>query len=112
VVDDQREPLLQISIGRFDEEVVMVMYVPLGLDLRPGVLFQVDERLRREFPYQTCLPRGCRVVAGLDSEMQEAMRAGNRYRVGVIALGADQIGVIEGSLTGFTAGLRAITPAR
>lgn len=106
--DDSGEPVMQIMIGRLENETVMVVYLPLGLDLRPGILFQVGETLQREFPFQTCLPNGCRVVARVDPEMLAAMRAGTTFRIGVRPVETDRIAVIEGSLMGFTAGFREV----
>jgi invasion protein IalB len=108
-VDEQGEPVMQISIGVIEGDTVMVVYLPLGLDLRPGMLFQVGETLRREFPFQTCLPNGCRVVAQVDSEMMTALRGGTTFRVGVKTLESDRVAVVEGSLMGFTAGFRAVS---
>lgn len=108
-VDESGEPVMQISVGVIEGDTVMVIYLPLGLDLRPGMLFQVGETLQREFPFQTCMPNGCRVVAQVDSEMMSAMRAGTVFRVGVKTLDSDRVAVVEGSLMGFTAGFRAIS---
>lgn len=109
IVDDEGDPVMQISLGRLEGDNVMVIYLPLGLDLRPGILFQVEDKVRREFPFQTCLPNGCRVVAPVDEEMLTAMRTGNQFLVGLKTLGSDRVGVIEGSLMGFTAGFKAVT---
>jgi invasion protein IalB len=108
-VDDQGEPVMQISIGVIEGDTIMVVYLPLGLDLRPGMLFQVGETLRREFPFQTCMPNGCRVVAQVDPEMMTALRGGTTFRVGVKMLDSDRVAVVEGSLMGFTAGFRAVS---
>jgi invasion protein IalB len=107
--DQDGEPIMQVSIGFLEGERAMVIYLPLGLDLRPGILFQVGEGTQREFPFQTCLPSGCRVLARVDAELLAAMRAGTVYRIGVKTLGSDRVGVIEGSLMGFTAGFNAIS---
>lgn len=108
-VDEEGEPVMQISIGVIGEDTVMVIYLPLGLDLRPGLLFQVGETLRREFPFQTCLPNGCRVVAQVDAEMMTALRGGTSFRVGVKMLDSERVAVVEGSLMGFTAGFLAVS---
>ena len=109
IVDDAGDPVMQISLGRLEDDNVMVIYLPLGLDLRPGILFQVEDKFRREFPFQTCLPNGCRVVVQVDEEMLTAMRTGTQFVVGIKTLGSDRVGVIEGSLMGFTAGFQAVT---
>lgn len=107
--DDTGEPVMQIMLGRLQGENVMVVYLPLGIDLRPGMLFQVGDTLRREFPFQTCLPNGCRVVARVDEEMLSAMRSGSTFLIGVRPLESDRVAVIEGSLMGFTAGFREVS---
>lgn len=108
-VDDDGEPVMQVSIGVIEGERIMVIYLPLGLDLRPGILFQVGDALQREFPFQTCLPNGCRVIARVDQEMLAAMRAGTTFRVGVKMVDSDRVAAIEGSLMGFTAGFNAVS---
>lgn len=108
-VDEDGEPVMQISIGVIDGERVMVIHLPLGLDLRPGILFQVGDGLQREFPFQTCLPNGCRVIARVDQEMLAALRGGTSFRVGVKTVESDRAAAIEGSLMGFTAGFNAVT---
>ena len=107
--DDTGEPVMQIMIGRLGGENVMVIYLPLGIDIRRGMLFQVGDDLRREFPFQTCLPNGCRVIAQVDAEMLAAMRAGTSFLIGVRPLESQEIAVIEGSLMGFTAGFSEVT---
>jgi len=107
--DDTGEPVMQIMVGRLEGDNVMVVYLPLGIDLRPGMLFQIGDTFRREFPFQTCLPNGCRVVARVDADMLAAMRAGSNFLIGVRPLESDRVAVIEGSLMGFTAGFRAIS---
>jgi hypothetical protein len=37
------------------------------------------------------------------------MRTGTQFVVGIKTLGSDRVGVIEGSLMGFTAGFQAVT---
>ncbi|MFO8152263.1 invasion associated locus B family protein [Thioalkalivibrio sp.] len=106
--DDSGEPVMQIMVGRIEGDNVMVVYLPLGLDLRPGMLFRIGEDLQREFPFQTCLPNGCRVVAPVDPEMLAAMRAGTTFLIGVRPLESDQVAVIEGSLMGFSAGFQEV----
>ncbi|AGA33007.1 Invasion associated locus B family protein [Thioalkalivibrio nitratireducens DSM 14787] len=108
-VDEDDEPVMQVSVGILEGSPAIVIHLPLGLDLRPGVLFEIENQVQREFPYQTCLPNGCRVLAPIDDEMLQAMRAGVTFRVGVVPVGAERIGVVEGSLMGFTAGFRAIS---
>lgn len=109
IVDEDNEPVMQVSVGPLEGETAMVIYLPLGIDLRPGILFQIGDRLQREFRFQVCLPQGCRVIARVDEEMLAAMRAGTTYQVAIRPFGTEQIGVLEGSLMGFTAGLRAVS---
>jgi invasion protein IalB len=108
--DDAGEPVMQIMVGRLEDENVMVIYLPLGIDLRPGMLFQIGDTVRREFPFQTCLPNGCRVVTRVDADMLAAMRAGTTFLIGVKPLDSERVVGIEGSLKGFTAGFRAVSP--
>ncbi|WP_232222267.1 invasion associated locus B family protein [Thioalkalivibrio paradoxus] len=108
-VDEDDEPVMQVSVGILEGSPAMVIHLPLGLDLRAGVLFEIEDRVQREFPYQTCLPNGCRALAPVDDEMLQAMRAGRTFRIGVVPIGAERFAVIEGSLMGFTAGFREIS---
>jgi invasion protein IalB len=101
--------VMQVMLGRLEGENVMVVYLPLGIDLRPGILFQIGDTLHREFPFQTCLPNGCRVVTRVDDEMLAAMRGGTNFLIGVKPLETDRVFAIEGSLIGFTAGFSEIS---
>jgi invasion protein IalB len=107
--DEEGEPVMQVMLGRLEGENVMVVYLPLGIDLRPGILFQIGDTLKREFPFQTCLPNGCRVVTRVDDQMLAAMRGGTNFLIGVKPLETDQVFAIEGSLMGFTAGYSEIS---
>jgi len=109
IVDEDNDPVMQVSVGPLEGETAMVIYLPLGIDLRPGILFRVGDRLQREFRFQVCLPQGCRVIARVDEEMLTAMRAGSNYQVAIRPFGSEQVGILEGSLMGFTAGLRAVS---
>lgn len=109
IADEEGDPVMQVSVGRVDAESVIVIHLPLGLDLRYGILLEIGQNLQRELPYQVCLPEGCRVVGRADDEILAAMRAGRTFEVVLVPFGANQPVVIQGSLMGFTAGYRAVT---
>lgn len=109
IADEEGDPVMQVSLGRVDGESVIVIHLPLGLDLRYGILLEIEENLQLEMPYQVCLPEGCRVVGRADNDLLAAMRAGRNFNVVLVPFGAEQPVAIQGSLMGFTAGYRAVT---
>lgn len=85
----------------------MMLFV-FGLDLRPGVVMQVDEGAEFHAEFMTCVQQGCVAVRPLTDEQMAAMRAGRILRIGFRPIQSEQIFVMESSLMGFTAASRAL----
>lgn len=102
--DDKSIPVLSIVVMRSDDKKTarMVLTLPLGVRLPPGVAVKVDEGKEARAPFQLCARDGCRSVLDMDGSLIGAMRKGKQARV-AFADAQGKTGVIPVSLSGFTA---------
>ncbi|WP_063465792.1 invasion associated locus B family protein [Ectothiorhodospira sp. BSL-9] len=104
-----RGPAMQVNIRDMrDGTRIIEVLLPLGLDLRAGIVMQVDDGDEYNAPFLTCFEQGCLTARTLDPELEEAMRAGTNMRVGFRPFNSEQILVADVSLMGFTAASREI----
>ncbi len=100
--------LLQVTLLRNPDGVVIAMELPFGLDLRAGVVIQFDENDEIPLPFSTCYASGCQVIAQLAPEHLAEFQAGSVMRVGFRAMGQQQTLVTEVSLSGSSAALDSL----
>lgn len=100
--EDGQAPLVVATVARLDDQLVLQLVLPLGLDLRPGVVMAVDDQPDRPAPVLTCLQNGCLSALALDAGFMAEMRAGRSLRLGFRPFNTDQTIVVELSLAGFT----------
>ncbi len=103
--------LLQVTLLKNPEGVVIAMELPFGLDLRSGVVIRFDENDEIPLPFTTCYASGCQVIAQLAPEHLEEFRNGEQMRVGFRAMGQEQTLVTEVSLSGSSAALESLPEA-
>lgn len=92
--------LLEVTLLRNQQGVLIVLDMPFGLDLRAGVVVQFDENDEITLPFSTCYPSGCQVIALLAPEHLAQFRAGTLMRVGFRGMGQQETLVAEVSLEG------------
>ena len=100
--------LLQVTLLKDAEGVVIAMELPFGLDLPAGVVLQFDENDEIPLPFSTCYASGCQVIARLAPEHLEEFRGGSTMRVGFRALGQERTLVTDVSLAGSRAALDSL----
>jgi invasion protein IalB len=81
----------------------MTVMVPHGVMLDPGLGFSVGDGSLKVLPYETCMPQGCMVLVGLDTETLKAMRTAQSGQVVVVPGNGTPV-TIPFSLKGFSAG--------
>jgi invasion protein IalB len=74
-----------------DKEGLMVM-VPLGMQLRPGVLVKFDDGDPINLPFTLCHPMGCTAEIEATKEIIEKMKKAKNIAVGAINIGGKTIG--------------------
>jgi invasion protein IalB len=85
---------------------------PLETLLTAGLELQVDAGTAKTYPFSTCNFQGCIARVGLTAEEMAAMRAGAVAKLTIVPFVApDQRVVLEASLKGFTAGMKAVDEA-
>lgn len=94
--------LLQATVGKLDGGNVLQLILPLGVDLRPGIVFKIDEEEEFAAPYITCMQEGCVVAIGLDQTLWRTLRGGAVAKIGFRPFNTEQTVVLEMSLLGFT----------
>ena len=97
--------LLSITVLYVGEEArrpLLVMRLPLGVDLRPGMVLRVDNHEEIKAPYLRCTNAGCEVQVELTAELVAQLKKGLKLQVGVRPFGSLKTVVIDVSLKGFT----------
>lgn len=79
------------------------LQMPLGVDLRPGAVMQVDDGEETALEFLRCTEAGCDSSARVTPDLLAEMRAGGVLRVGFRPWGSEQVTAVEASLIGFTA---------
>lgn len=107
---DAARPLLQVLIvpnETPEPKLVLLLVTPLGIQLPPGVGFQIDQTDERILAVQRCLPQGCQVLVGIDAALRRALEQGHEAVVRVQLPDGRRLG-IPVSLKGLTQGLKAL----
>ena len=105
---EQSQAILRATLSRVNDERFIEFALPLGMDLRSGLVAQIDEADEIRFGYSTCVPQGCAGVLPLSDELFAALRAGSTAKLGFRAFGNPQVQVLEISLSGLTAASKNI----
>ena len=82
--------------------------MPLGVDLRPGAVIQIDKNKEINLPYLRCTNAGCDGSLVLNKKMLRSVLAGNDFNVGFRAWGSNKIQLVKASLSGFTKAFRRL----
>lgn len=105
----QRSGVLTLSIG--GKLPGLQIWVPHGVVLSEGLGFAIGDAAPKVLPYETCLPQGCLVLVGLDSETVKALQSSQSGAV-VVMPGNGQPVSIPFSLKGFAASYAALEEAK
>ena len=87
----------------------MVVSLPMGVALVPGVLLQVDEGEPMRIPYNVCLNSSCRAGFAIDDKLMATLKGGSKLNVVFTSL-QGKANKLTTSLSGFTAAVKAINP--
>ncbi|MEN8214103.1 MAG: invasion associated locus B family protein [Pseudomonadota bacterium] len=109
------KPMLKVAVGYVPgkEEAVMVITLPLGIILPPGIQLTIlkgkekDEGKAAQMPVTSCLPAGCQAGVQLDKEFTARLKKGSRLVVTFLGPDGKQVNAPV-SLSGFTAGLESM----
>ncbi len=109
VAEESGKPVLQFMVGRFGPEKILgaVIYVPIGVRLPPGLGIQVDQRPLHTFSFEICDPKRCQARAVLGGDLLKDLKAGLTGHV-KFQNAAGRVAVVQVSLKGFSAALRAL----
>jgi len=86
----------------------MSIQMPLGVDLRPGALLQVDAGAEIPVPFLQCTNAGCDASLVLDAKLLKELKAGNTLKVGFRPWGTQKLTAVDASLKGLTKALKDI----
>lgn len=105
---EERSRVLLASVLQVQQDLLLQMVLPLGVDLRPGIVVRIDQAEEQSFNFVTCVADGCVVLLPLKSKLLSAMRAGNKVKVGFRPFSSDQTLIVELSLSGFTKAIKGV----
>jgi invasion protein IalB len=109
VTAEGKRPVLQVVVGRFGAERTLgaVIFVPIGVRLRPGLGLQIDGGKAQNFPFERCRPSSCQAEVVLDDALLKSLKSG---LVGNLTFqdGSGRELKIAFSLKGFTAAFEAL----
>ena len=97
----QRVLTLQL-IPKNEEQKILQLSFPLGVDLRPGIVIAVDNGSEQKFSFATCTNQSCLSLILMSEKELSMFKRGNVLKVGFRTFGSDKTIVLEASLKGFT----------
>jgi invasion protein IalB len=112
--DDDGKPIMAVAVGTVPgtSDLGLLVMLPLGILLPPGVTLQVDGGAETPLEVQLCDRRGCRIEKLVEPELLNRLKTGREATVSFEALDpqgrARRLGVPI-SLLGFTAALNELT---
>lgn len=85
ILDQRRQAVLQLHLARSakGEGHQLVVVLPLGVAVPPGIVVQVGET-KRNVAFTQCLPGGCVAPMPVDAAFVDVLRSGTEGRVGVV----------------------------
>lgn len=104
---DSGQSVLKVIVRRHAEGSSILLNLPLGFSLPPGVRVQIDESEAKIHPVQTCTQGGCLVGWPVDDAYIELMKQGKAMSVTLVTLEGEPFS-IPVSLNGFTKGFGTI----
>jgi invasion protein IalB len=112
-LDEQGQTVLAIAVGKVPNtnDPGMLIILPLGIWLRPGVVLQVDGGEEVPVPVERCERRGCQVELLLEANVLTLLKAGTEANVLFQIYdenGEPRVVGVPFSLLGFTAALNEI----
>lgn len=101
--------VLHIAIGHLPgkQALAIVITMPLGISLPPGLTIRIDEKDPKQIPLQACFTDGCQAAFELQSDWQNKLMDGKSAEVIFYNLRNEAISVPV-SLNGITAAINAI----
>lgn len=114
LLDDDGNSVAELSVFDLPQGgpavVGATVVTPLETLLTEQVVLSVDEAPGRRYPFSYCAAQGCFSRIGFTAEEVDAMRKGNIATIKIVPV-VDPTSVVNltVSLSGFTAGLQAVT---
>ena len=104
--------ILQFSIGIPPNEKTptVLISLPLGISLPPGISIRIDDGDTRNFPVERCEPDGCRAGLKLRAQTVEQLRRGAQLEITFFDNQRQPI-TMPLSLTGFSSAYAALEAA-
>jgi len=105
----QSSRLLQTTVRKLNDTTYLLQFVlPLGVDLRPGIALQVDDKEQRGGQYFACTNVGCIVRMGMDQAFMSELQSGKVARVLYRGANAEKPAAVDVSLKGITAAAKSL----
>ena len=104
------QPVLQFSIGLApaDATPTVLISLPLGISLPPGISIRIDAGKTATFPVERCEPVGCQAGMRLRPATVEQLRAGEQLEI-TFYDGERQPILVPLPLTGFSAAFEQLS---
>ncbi|MCK5665217.1 MAG: invasion associated locus B family protein [Thiotrichaceae bacterium] len=109
VQNEKKKAVLQVAIGYLPgmNKPQMLLTMPLGVLLEPGLEFKGGTAKAMRLPFKVCVANGCVAMAMLDDATLKGMKAGSKGSV-KFAVAKDKVIAIPISLSGFTSAFNSL----
>lgn len=98
-----------IVISRQNEGYILEIKLPLGLDLRGGLILQVDANAKINRPFTTCITKGCIVLTDLNEALISSFKSGVKLKISFALISSvEKLHHISASLLGFSRAIEII----
>jgi len=101
--------VLHIAIGHLPDKkpLAVIITLPLGISLPPGLSMRINEKDSRQVPLQACFANGCQAAFELEPKWEKLLSTGNSAEVIFYNIHNQPIS-IPVSLKGISTGIKAL----
>ena len=109
VNNEKKKTVLQVAIGYLPgmDKPQILLTVPLGVFLEPGLEFTPGNGKAVRLPFKVCVKNGCVAMSLLNEDAIKGMKAGTKGGV-KFAVAKDKVIDVPVSLKGFTAAFNSL----
>ncbi len=100
-----RKQIMRVELGYLkpNSSPRLIVILPLGIALPPGISIQVDGNQSNRFEIETCTREGCRASVEVDHILLNEMRMGSKMKIKFSTLNRKKF-IVPVSLKGFSTG--------
>jgi len=110
--DNSSVRALAVAVGYVpgDTKLRMALTIPLGINLPPGIGFQIDDAQANTLPIETCVADGCHIVMTIDQGGRDSLVKSKMIKISYQLVNGQKV-TLPIELAGFGDALAQLSPS-